>query len=46
VAAAPRGVFDEAALAAVAAWRYRPRVVNGRAVAQRTSVTLQFNVAD
>jgi protein TonB len=46
VAAEPRGVFDEAAVAAVAGWKYRPRVVNGRPVAQRTSVTLQFNVED
>lgn len=46
VAAEPRGVFDAAAVAAVAAWKYRPRVVNGRPVAQRTSVTLQFNVED
>lgn len=46
VAAEPRGVFDEAAVAAVAGWKYHPRVVNGRPVAQRTSVTLQFNVED
>ena len=46
VAAEPRGVFDEAAVAAVAGWKYRPRVVNGRPVAQRTSVTLHFNVED
>jgi protein TonB len=46
VAAEPRGVFDAAAIAAVAAWRYLPRVVNGRPVAQRTSVTLRFNVED
>jgi protein TonB len=46
VAAEPRGVFDEAAITAVAAWRYRPRVVNGRPVAQRTSVTLNFSVED
>jgi protein TonB len=46
VAAEPRGVFDEAAVAAVAAWTYRPRVVNGQPVAQRTSVTLRFNVED
>jgi protein TonB len=46
VAAEPRGVFDEAAVTAVAGWKYRPRVVNGRPVAQRTSVTLQFNVED
>jgi protein TonB len=44
IAAEPRGVFDDAAIAAVASWRYRPRIVNGQPVAQRTSVTLQFNV--
>jgi protein TonB len=46
VASEPRGVFDAAASEAVAAWRYRPRVVNGRPTAQRTSVTLYFNVED
>ena len=40
----PAGVFDAAATAAVAGWRYLPRVVNGRAVPQRTSVTLRFSV--
>jgi protein TonB len=40
----PTGVFDAAATSAVAGWRYLPRVVNGRAVAQRTSVTLRFSV--
>jgi len=44
VGAEPRGVFDAAATAAVARWQYRPRVVNGRPVAQRTSVTLRFEV--
>jgi len=46
VSAEPGSVFDAAAVAAVAAWRYRPRVVNGRPVMQRSSVTLSFNVAD
>jgi len=46
VSAEPGGVFDAAAVAAVAAWRYRPRVVNGRPVMERSSVTLSFNVAD
>ncbi len=32
VAAEPRGVFDSAASDAVAAWRFRPRVVNGQPV--------------
>ena len=43
-ASEPAGVFDAAATAAVAGWRYQPRVVNGRAVPQRTSVTLRFSV--
>ena len=46
VAAEPRGIFDQVAVAAVAGWKYRPRVVNGRPVAQRTSATLQFSVGD
>jgi TonB family protein len=46
VAAAPRGVFDAAAVEAVAAWRFRPRVLYGRPVPQRTSATLRFSVED
>lgn len=46
VAAEPSGVFDAAAIEAVAAWHYLPRVVNGQPVAQRTSVTLRFSVED
>jgi protein TonB len=42
----PRGVFDDAAIAAVADWKYQPRIVNGQPVAQRTAVTLRFNVED
>lgn len=44
VAAEPRGVFDSAASDAVAAWRFRPRVVNGQPVAQRSTVTMRFDV--
>ena len=32
VAADPENVFDQAALAAIARWRYNPRIVNGQAV--------------
>ena len=46
VGAEPPGVFDDAAVAAVAAWKFRPRVANGQPVAERTSVTLRFNVED
>jgi protein TonB len=44
VGAEPRGVFDAAASDAVAEWRYQPRVVNGQPVAQRSRVTLRFDV--
>jgi protein TonB len=44
VSAEPRGVFDAAASDAVAGWRFRPRVVSGQAVAQRTSVTVRFDI--
>jgi protein TonB len=46
VDAEPRGVFDAAAAEAVGAWRFEPRFVNGRPVAQRSLVTLRFNVDD
>jgi len=46
VASEPQGVFDAAALAAVGTWTYRPRVVQGQPVAQRTAVTLRFSVED
>ena len=44
VSAEPRGVFDSAASDAVAAWRFRPRIVNGQPVAQRSTVTMRFDV--
>ena len=44
VSAEPRGVFDSAASDAVAAWRFRPRMVNGQPVAQRAAVTMRFDV--
>ena len=46
VASEPRGVFDAAAVAAVADWKYRPRIVNGRPLPERSTVTLRFNVDD
>jgi TonB family protein len=46
VDASPRGIFEAAAREAVAAWRYRPRRVNGQDVAERTSATLRFSVDD
>ena len=44
VGAEPRGVFDSGASEAVAAWRFRPRVVNGQPVAQRSTVTMRFDI--
>jgi len=46
VASEPRGVFDAAAVAAVASWTYRPRIVNGQPRPERSTVTLRFNVDD
>ena len=45
-AAEPAGVFDRAALNAVARWRYEPRVVNGAVVEQRVSARLRFQLED
>jgi|GEM_PF-1884082 TonB family C-terminal domain len=44
VHAEPQGVFDAAATDALAQWRFRPRFVNGQAVAQRSTVTMRFDV--
>ena len=44
VGAQPRGVFERAATDALADWRFRPRVVNGQPVAQRSTITLRFDV--
>lgn len=40
----PHGTFDQAAATALGQWRFRPRTVNGQPVAQRSSVTLRFDV--
>lgn len=45
-AAQPAGVFDRAALNAVARWRYEPRVVNGSVVEQRVSARLRFQLQE
>jgi protein TonB len=42
--AQPRGVFEQAATTALGHWRFRPRVVNGQPVAQRSTVTMHFDV--
>jgi TonB family protein len=38
----PKRVYDEAAVAAVSEWRYRPVMRDGRPVEQRTTVRIRF----
>jgi TonB family protein len=42
----PPGVFDQAATAAIARWRYQPQLVNGQAVDQRVAARLRFSLDD
>jgi protein TonB len=43
----PSGIFDSAALRAVAKWKYRPKVVNGRPQPRvGVQIVLRFNLAD
>jgi protein TonB len=44
VDAEPKGIFDQAAADALSQWRFRPRIVNGRPVPQRSTVTMRFDV--
>jgi protein TonB len=47
VGAEPRGVFEDAASAALARWRFRPPVSpDGQPVPLRTSVQLRFQLED
>lgn len=40
--AQPRGVFEEAAIAALIQWRYAPVIEDGKAVEQKAMVRLTF----
>jgi protein TonB len=40
----PEAVFDDAALAAINQWQFKPKVVNGVAVPQRAGQQLQFKL--
>lgn len=42
--AEPAGVFEAAATEAVTQWRFRPRIVNGVALPQRSTLTFRFDV--
>lgn len=40
----PRGVFDAAAITAALKWKFKPKVVDGRPVAQKGIVQVDFNL--
>lgn len=40
----PRGVFDAAAVTAAYKWRFKPKVVDGQAVAQKGTLQIDFNL--
>ena len=44
IEANPKGVFEQAALKAVREYRFRPRMVNGKAVPQRAERTIRFQM--
>jgi TonB family protein len=44
-AGSPRGVFDNAAIAAVSQWRYKPVVAGAGPVAQRARIRIRFALA-
>jgi len=44
-AAEPEGMFEDAVLEAIGAWRYEPRIVAGRAVDQRVVARVRFQLA-
>jgi len=45
-AASNPGVFDRAAISALAQWRYQPVVRDGKSVAQRARIRIRFTLAD
>lgn len=44
--AQPGGIFEQAAIAAVSQWKFRPAVENGKAVRRRAGQTLKFELQD
>ena len=45
-AANPRGVFDQAAVSALAQWRYKPVLVDAKPVARRARIRIRFALAN
>jgi protein TonB len=43
--AKPEGIFDRAALNAIVKWKFKPKIDNGRPVAQRAIQRMEFNVS-
>ncbi len=44
VDAQPKSIFNRAALRAIAKWKFKPKMVNGKAVEQRAAQILQFKL--
>ena len=44
IGASPPGIFDEAALAAIKQWKFKPKIEGGAAVVQRAVQTLKFTL--
>ena len=40
----PRRIFDRSAQRALYKWKFKPRVVDGKAIARRARITLDFNL--
>lgn len=45
VSSSPPGIFDEAAVNNILKWKFKPKMVNGTPVAQRTVQTIKFTLA-
>jgi periplasmic protein TonB len=46
VAAEPEDIFDDAALTAIQKWRFKEKIVNGKAVSQKAVQTLKFKLVN
>jgi protein TonB len=42
----PPRVFDREAIRAILRWKFKPRVVDGEAIARRATQTIEFNLDD
>jgi protein TonB len=42
--AKPRRIFNRAAIKSILRWKFKPRVVNGKAVARRATQTMEFKL--